>query len=434
MRCEKEMMDLIVGIAKDDERIRGVYLNGSRTNSNAPRDIFQDYDIVYVVTETTSFIDNEDWIDVFGERLYMQLPEKNDKLLGQETDLENCYGYLMQLADGNRIDLHLMTLQYAIEDILHDRLCIILLDKDGDLPKIPKATDEDHWVKKPSQEEFAGCCNEFWWLLNNIGKGLYRGEIPYVMDMLNIYSRPQLITMLSWYVGIHTDFSCSVGKSGKYLYKYLSESKGQRLLRTYPTGNLENIWQSVFVMCDLFDEIARKAARRLNYSYDYQEAHNSRLFLDCTYELPGDAKQILMVRRMREQDVDKVAEIWLEGNINTHDFIPEEYWRENYEAVRNQLAETEVYIYEDNRGILGFVGIDKGYIRGIFVRPEMRGQGIGKALMTICKSKYFKIHLHVYCKNTSAVNFYMQSGFKISKKQLDEKTKHSEYEMIWRKE
>ena len=434
MRNEKEMMNLIIGAAQRDERIRGVYMNGSRTNGNAPRDIFQDYDIVYVVNETASFIQDESFIDIFGERLYMQLPEKLDRMRGRETDRESCYGYLMQLADGNRIDLHLMTLQRSLEDILHNRLCTILLDKDGVLPHIPEASDEDHWVKRPAWEQFYACCNEFWWILNNIGKGLWRGELPYVMDMVNMHGRPQLMTMLSWYVGVRTGFSCSVGKSGKYLYKYLSEEEEQRLLQTYPQGNLEAVWQAVFIMCDLFDEIARKTAAELNYSYDEKEAHNSRLFFSCTYELPGDAKEILMVRRMQEQDVNQIARIWLEGNLYTHRFIPEEHWRENYDYVRKQLAESEVYVYEDNRGILGFAGIDKGYIRGIFVRPEFQRQGIGKALIYICKSKYFKMQLHVYCKNTDAVSFYMRQGFKISKKQIDESTNQYEYEMNWRKE
>lgn len=297
MRSEKEIMDLIIGIAMDDERIRGVYMNGSRTNANAPCDIFQDYDIVYVVNETASFIDNEDWIDIFGDRLYMQLPEKMDKLLGQEADLENCYGYLMQLADGNRIDLHLMTLQHSIKDILHDRLCIILLDKDSVLPEIPEATDEDHWVQKPSEEQFLSCCNEFWWVLNNIGKGLWRKEIPYVMDMLNFHCRPQLITMLSWYVGINTNFSCSIGKSGKYLDRYLTDNKGQRLLQTYPAGNPAAIWNSVFIMCELFAETAIKTAAELKYFYNSKEAYNSRLFLDCTHELPSDAKEIVCEKK-----------------------------------------------------------------------------------------------------------------------------------------
>lgn len=50
MRTEEQMMKLILDTAKEDERILAVYMNGSRTNPNAPKDIFQDYDIIYVVT------------------------------------------------------------------------------------------------------------------------------------------------------------------------------------------------------------------------------------------------------------------------------------------------------------------------------------------------------------------------------------------------
>ncbi|WP_420810272.1 aminoglycoside 6-adenylyltransferase [Halalkalibacterium halodurans] len=56
MRTEQEMMDAILTIAKKEERIRVVYMNGSRTNSNVPKDLFQDYDIVYVVTDIAPFI------------------------------------------------------------------------------------------------------------------------------------------------------------------------------------------------------------------------------------------------------------------------------------------------------------------------------------------------------------------------------------------
>ena len=134
MRSEKEMIDLILDTARKDERIRAVYMNGSRTNPNAPKDLFQDYDIVYVVRETLPFIKDITWIDRFGERLYMQLPEQTGLLLGYEADLANCYGWLMQFTDGNRIDLHVQSIPYAQQAIRTDRLCKILLDKDGLLP------------------------------------------------------------------------------------------------------------------------------------------------------------------------------------------------------------------------------------------------------------------------------------------------------------
>lgn len=434
MRTEKEMMELIIGTAQNDERIRGVYMNGSRTNPNASKDVFQDYDIVYVVRETASFIEDEQWIDIFGERLYMQMPERNDRLMGRESDWENCYGYLMQMADGNRIDLHVVTLDYAKKDVLDDRLCIILLDKDGGLPAIPEATDEDHWVKKPTEVEFQCCCNEFWWMLNSVGKGLWRGEIPYVYDLLSLYSRPQFVKILSWYVGTQTDFSCSVGKMGKKLHNYLSPEECDRLAQTYPQGEPHHIWQAVFMMCDLFDEKARQVAQALGYTYNEEEAHGSRLFLECTYELPGDAETILLVRRMREQDLDAVTEIWLQANLDTHDFVRPEYWKSNYDEIKEQLAEAEVYLYEDKHGIQGFVGVEKGHICGIFVKKEMRSKGIGKALLAICKARYFKLWLCVYCRNKKAIEFYEREGFSVKQKVMDANTNHSEYEMVWSKE
>lgn len=430
MRNEKEMMDLILGVAEKDERIRGVYMTGSRTNPNAPKDVFQDYDIVYIVRETGSFREDREWIDVFGRRLYMQYPDDRPE---PGTDIGQCYGYLMQLADGNRLDLHVVTLEFALKDIAHDRLCRILMDKDMVLPEIPRSTDEDHWVKRPEEEGYLHCCNEFWWILNSIGKGLWRGEIPYVMDMLNMHGRPELVKMLAWNVGTERDFACSVGKFGKYLHRYLAEDHYERLMKTYPPAEEEAIWQSVFEMCGLFDETARKVGRELGYSYDEKEAHHSRLYLDCTSVLPKGAKEFVMVRKMKAGDEEKAAGIWLEGNLDAHGFVPEEYWKGNYEEVKRQLSDSEIYIYEDDEGIEGFVGLENGYIQGIFVKKEMRSKRIGRSLLNFCKGKYEKLSLHVYAENEKALNFYMREGFRTDEKRLDGSTGQQEYRMMWRK-
>ena len=45
MRTEQEMYTMIIDTAKADDRILAVYMNGSRVNPEAERDIFQDYDI-----------------------------------------------------------------------------------------------------------------------------------------------------------------------------------------------------------------------------------------------------------------------------------------------------------------------------------------------------------------------------------------------------
>lgn len=284
------MYDLIIGTAQADDRIRAVYMNGSRTNPNVPRDIFQDYDVVYVVTANKPFYEDKSWIDIFGERLYMQCPDELDKSVGMEVNFDKNYGWLIQLADGNRIDLTIEPVWYS--DVTDDKLCKILLDKDGILPKIPESTDEDYRVKKPSVAEFYAACNNFWWCMNNVAKGLWREEAPYVLGMINGCVRSDLVKVLSWYIGFETDFSVSVGKSAKYMYKWLEPEVWQRFLHTYSGADIPEIWKSVFEMCDLVDEFAPKVAEKLCTEYDCEMAKNSRFWLEKVQKLPRDAKEI----------------------------------------------------------------------------------------------------------------------------------------------
>lgn len=289
MRDEATMYKLFMDIANADDRILAMYLNGSRTNANVPKDIFQDYDIVYVVKETKPFIEDKDWIRKFGNVLYMQYPDESPDYPG---DKENIYGWLMQFDDGNRIDLHVESLIHAREHIHDDKLCRILLDKDNILPPIPESTDEDYHVQKPSEAQFRACVNEFWWCSNNIAKGLWRGEMPYVQDMTNFVVRKQLEKMLSWKVGIIMDFGVSVGKSAKYLYRWIGEEEYQRYLNTYFGGNMEEAWGAVFFMCELFESVTEYVAKGLGYTYNREEGRAAAAFLKHVHELPKDAKEV----------------------------------------------------------------------------------------------------------------------------------------------
>ena len=291
MRSEKEMFELIINIARNDERIRAVFMNGSRTNPNAPKDIFQDYDIVYVVKETQSFIDDKSWPDRFGDILFMQYPDEFPDLYPEEAvPKSDRYAWLMQFKDGTRIDLTVMSIEYAKTNILTDSLCEIILDKDNCLPEIPESSDEMYRVKKPTERIFLCTCNEFWWCLDNVAKGLWRKEIPYVQDMLSQVVRNQLEKVLCWKAGILTDFTVSTGKSAKYLYRWLSPDEWQRYLDTYAGGNVTDIWNAVGIMCDLFYETAKWVASRLGYDLCEEEALNCMAYLKKVSKLPDDAE------------------------------------------------------------------------------------------------------------------------------------------------
>ncbi len=292
MRSEQEMMALILRVAEEDKRIRAVYMNGSRTNENAPRDIFQDYDIVYVVTETESFLADEKWVAHFGELLIMQEPDKMDSMVGKEVDLTRTYAYLMLFKDGNRIDLRLQTNEAMIEEFEKDKLTVILLDKDDCLPVIHDPTDEDYHVQRPTEALFLSSCNEFWWCLQNVAKGIWRDEIPYAKRMFEEVVRVPLDSMVSWSIGIKWDFNISVGKMGKYFKRYLPENEWEMYERTYSGSDVDPFWESIFVACELFRILAKKVAEHFSWNYPRAEDENITSYLKQVRNLPSYAKEV----------------------------------------------------------------------------------------------------------------------------------------------
>lgn len=148
-------------------------------------------------------------------------------------------------------------------------------------------------MQRPEESQFLFVCNEFWWCLNNVAKGLWRKEVPYAQDIVNLHVRPQLITLLSWKAGIRTNFTCSAGKSGKYLYRSLSQGDWDRLIRTYAGGRLDEMWEAADAMCVLFHETALEVAEQLGFRYDVKEAEASLGFFRHVKGLPEDANEVL---------------------------------------------------------------------------------------------------------------------------------------------
>ena len=138
-----------------------------------------------------------------------------------------------------------------------------------------------------------------------------------------------------------------------------------------------------------------------------------------------------MIRKLRKQDINKVSSIWLDTNIKAHYFIPIQYWKSNFEFVKELLLQATVYVYEDNQKIQGFIGMNDDYIEGIFVSDEMQSQGIGKILLNYAKDKRNKLHLNVYQKNARAISFYKREGFEIQHSGLDKATGEKDYVMTW---
>ena len=139
-----------------------------------------------------------------------------------------------------------------------------------------------------------------------------------------------------------------------------------------------------------------------------------------------------MIRALQKADIDSVTDIWLDTNMKAHYFIPTQYWKSNFELVKELLLQATVYVYEDKQEIQGFIGLSNEYIEGIFVSDEMQSCGIGKLLLDYIKNKKIRLRLNVYQKNIRALSFYQREGFDIQSEGLDDATGEKEYTMLWK--
>lgn len=288
MRSEQEMLDLIVGTAKHDDRIRAVVLSGSRANPNARRDIFQDYDVVYLAKDVAPFRENRDWIDRFGELMIVQTPEA---MLEPPPMNDGHFAYLMQFMDGNRIDLTLFPIA-KLSEFRMESSSLLLLDKDHLIDPAPVPSESDYLPQPPSAKAYGDGCNEFWWVCPYVAKGLWREEIIYAKYHLDVVLREQLMKMLFWYDGIGSGFTRSPGKMGKYLKESLEPELWAMLEKSYSNAGYQETWDALFVMCDLFRRVAAEVASTFGFFYPRQDDERVSAHLKHVRLLPRTAVEI----------------------------------------------------------------------------------------------------------------------------------------------
>ena len=132
-----------------------------------------------------------------------------------------------------------------------------------------------------------------------------------------------------------------------------------------------------------------------------------------------------MIREFKSADLDKVMEIWLQGNEQAHSFIDSNFFKQNFDIVEMLIPMSTVYV-QDLDGVKGFIGITENYISGLFVEQDYRRQGTGKALVNKAKQRYNELFAHVYKKNTDAINFFRSQNFEIISESINEESNESE--------
>jgi len=283
MRIEQEMLNLIMEIAEEDERVRAVYIHGSRANPKIEKDDYADFDIAYVVTETGSFIKDTAWINSFGDITFIfeGYQNQNKFFMREVNDLSRRCVWSILFKDGNQIDLMIEIIDEAMNcNQIKNKPILILLDKDGCLPEMLPHNEEDEYVKKPYEDEYTACCTGFWWFLTNVAKGIARDQLPYAKEQFYSIILMTLNCMLNWYIGVQTDFSVSTGINNKYYKKYLPVEVYDLYTKIYSDSDYANFWNAVFSACELFSKTACNVGDYCGYTYNEQEENSMINYLN----------------------------------------------------------------------------------------------------------------------------------------------------------
>ena len=252
-RSEAQMFDLIIQTAKS-LKVQAVAMSGSRTDTKAPKDEFQDYDVVYVVDDLDNLTSDLSWLDQFGTRI-----------IEQHNVLGNRRLYLMLFEDGNRIDLTLCPTEYIQEWVDSEADYTVLQDKKGlFVPYFP--SPQRYWTSLSSQTDFEKACNEFWWVSAYVVKGICRNQIIYATDHLYGICQQELLKVLAWQVASDKG-TVDVGKNYKYLFQYLPAEKEKEFSVLLDFSSLDKITQSLFATMQLFHQEAQSLAHKMGFDY-----------------------------------------------------------------------------------------------------------------------------------------------------------------------
>lgn len=254
MRTETEMLDAISQIAKSLQ-VEAVAMSGSRTNPKAPKDEFQDYDVIYVVDDLDNLTSDLSWLNQFGKRI-----------IEQHNVLEHRHLYLMLFEDGNRIDLTLCPKEHIKEWVDSEADFTVLDDPQGLFaPYAP--TPKRYWTAPASATDFDKSCNEFWWVSAYVVKGIHRNHLVYATDHLYGICQQELLRLLAWQVAAEKG-TVDVGKNYKYLFQYLPAEKEKEFTALLDFSDQKNLTKSLLATMDFFHKEAQAFSRKTGFPYD----------------------------------------------------------------------------------------------------------------------------------------------------------------------
>ena len=257
-RNQEQMLRLILQVPENIQ-VEAVAMSGSRTDTKALKDEFQDYDVVYVVDDLDNLTRDLSWLDRFGKRI-----------IEQEVTLGHRRLYLMLFEDGNRIALTLCPKE-DINEWVDSEACFTVLVDDKGLFESYSPSPQRFWIHPASETDFKKACNEFWWVSAYVVKGICRHQVIYATDHLYGICQQEFLKILAWQVASDRG-KVDIGKNYKYLFNYLPAEQKKEFSDLLDFSSLDKITESLFATMQLFHREAQRLAHKMGFDYDMEVA------------------------------------------------------------------------------------------------------------------------------------------------------------------
>lgn len=128
-----------------------------------------------------------------------------------------------------------------------------------------------------------------------------------------------------------------------------------------------------------------------------------------------------MIRAFEPKDLEAVLGVWQASASAAYSFwTSERFERERRSIAGTYLAAAETHVFERDGAVVGFISMLGHEVGGLFVAPEVQGEGIGRALLDHVRSSREHLELDVFEANQPARGFYRAYGFEEIGSRTDE--------------
>lgn len=131
----------------------------------------------------------------------------------------------------------------------------------------------------------------------------------------------------------------------------------------------------------------------------------------------------MIVRQYQDSDLEALLNSWEESTRMAHAFMTDEFIaQERINVAELYIPNTDTWVADIDGEVKGFIALMGNEVGAIFLRPNLHGQGIGKALMDKAQSLHGDLEVEVFKENKVGRVFYDKYGFALVEEKVHEPT------------